>query len=158
MKTFWIIVVIIILIIVGAWWYSSNNTSTTNINLGLNSTSTNETVTGTPVLALASSTDLGNYLVAANGMTLYLYTKDKTGTTTCYGDCAVKWPPYIVSNASDLTAADGINGDLSTVTRVDGTGQQLTYKGIPLYFWQNDQKPGDTTGQNVGKVWFVVKP
>ena len=33
-----------------------------------------------------------------------------------------------------------------------------TYNGMPLYYWVKDLKPGDTTGQNVGKVWFIVNP
>src|SRR4030065_581306 len=31
-------------------------------------------------------------------------------------------------------------------------------KGRPLYNWLNDTKPGDTTGQGVGGVWYVVSP
>jgi predicted lipoprotein with Yx(FWY)xxD motif len=34
----------------------------------------------------------------------------------------------------------------------------VTYKGMPLYYWAADAKPGDATGQNVGEVWFVVAP
>ena len=29
---------------------------------------------------------------------------------------------------------------------------------FPLYYWQNDQEPGDTTGHGVNDVWFVVPP
>jgi Secreted repeat of unknown function len=31
---------------------------------------------------------------------------------------------------------------------------QVTYDGLPLYYWQGDAKPGDATGQGVGG--FVV--
>jgi predicted lipoprotein with Yx(FWY)xxD motif len=34
----------------------------------------------------------------------------------------------------------------------------ITYDKKPLYYWVKDTKPGDTTGQNVGTVWFVVAP
>ena len=27
---------------------------------------------------------------------------------------------------------------------------------MPLYYWVNDEVPGDATGQNVNDVWFVV--
>ncbi len=27
---------------------------------------------------------------------------------------------------------------------------QVTYNGLPLYYWQGDAKPGDATGQGVG--------
>jgi hypothetical protein len=34
----------------------------------------------------------------------------------------------------------------------------LTYNDIPLYYWASDQNPGDTTGQGVGDVWYIVTP
>ncbi|MDP3062075.1 MAG: cupredoxin domain-containing protein, partial [Chloroflexota bacterium] len=46
---------------------------------------------------------------------------------------------------------------LGTTKRKDGS-TQVTYNGWPLYYWWKDAKPGDTLGQNVGKVWFVVAP
>ena len=44
---------------------------------------------------------------------------------------------------------DGLTGDLSVITRDDGS-KQVAYKGLPLYFWQNDKAPGDVTGNGVG--------
>ncbi|MBU6447507.1 hypothetical protein KGQ24_01535 [Patescibacteria group bacterium] len=90
-------------------------------------------------------------------MTLYIYTPDKPGVSNCTGQCAIYWPPYTVSAAAGLTAATGISGKLGTITRADGT-TQLTYNDKPLYFYAKDSKPGDTTGQNVGGIWFVLKP
>jgi predicted lipoprotein with Yx(FWY)xxD motif len=56
-----------------------------------------------------------------------------------------------------LNAQAGVGGVLGTIARTDGA-LQVTYNGAPLYYWKNDTKSGDTTGQNVGGVWFVVKP
>jgi predicted lipoprotein with Yx(FWY)xxD motif len=39
--------------------------------------------------------------------------------------------------------------------QADGSNQ-VTYAGKPLYHFAGDAKPGDTNGQGVGKVWFVV--
>jgi hypothetical protein len=51
----------------------------------------------------------------------------------------------------------GISGTLSAIDRTDGS-QQMTYNDIPLYYYAADTKPGDTTGQDVGDVWYVVTP
>ncbi|MBI3888712.1 hypothetical protein HY311_02880 [Candidatus Nomurabacteria bacterium] len=109
----------------------------------------------TPVVTVSSDPTLGSYLVAPNGMTLYTFKSDTAGTSTCYGGCSTLWPAY--SPATPLTGGNGVVGDLSTTTRTNGT-EQLTYKGMPVYFYSKDKKPGDTYGQNFGKLWFVVKP
>jgi len=58
---------------------------------------------------------------------------------------------------SDPSLPADLPGAIATTTRTDGS-LQVTYNGMPLYYWASDQKPGDTTGQNVGGVWFVVNP
>jgi predicted lipoprotein with Yx(FWY)xxD motif len=111
-----------------------------------------------PQTITASKNDkLGRFLVGSNGMTLYLYTKDTAGVSNCYDKCAQNWPPLLVVEGETLTAGAGITGKLGTIKRTDGT-LQVTYNDVPLYFWVKDQLPGDTTGQDVGNVWFVVKP
>lgn len=91
-------------------------------------------------------------LVAANGMTLYVFDKDAadSGKSACNGKCAENWPP--------LYAAEGDKpmGDFAVITRDDGK-RQWSFKGKPLYFWAKDQKPGDTTGDGFNNVWHVAK-
>jgi len=60
-------------------------------------------------------------------------------------------------SSTDVSLPGAVGGTLSTFPRADGTNQ-AAYNGIPLYYWANDKEPGDTTGQNVGGVWFVVAP
>ncbi len=88
-------------------------------------------------------------LTDANGMTLYTYDKDTAGVSNCYDKCAVNWPPLFVS---DGATADG---DFTIVDRTDGT-KMWAYKGMPLYLWIKDTKPGDTTGDGVGEVWHTA--
>jgi hypothetical protein len=45
-------------------------------------------------------------------------------------------------------AGAGVTGQLGTLTRADGT-TQVTYAGLPLYFWEGDKKPGDITGNGI---------
>lgn len=114
-------------------------------------------IVAVPSLTIVKSSKLGSYLIAKNGMTLYRYTKDRTGVTNCFLDCAVNWPPYTFTEEMSLGNPEGIKGKIAVVARGDGT-TQMTYNGAPLYFFAKDSKKGDTTGQNVGNVWFVVKP
>ena len=106
-------------------------------------------------LATRDSADLGTFLTDTRGMTLYLYTKDDVGISNCYQGCAAAWPPLMAQSDPVLTA--DLPGAIGTTTRTDG-GLQVTYNGMPLYYWAKDQTPGDTTGQNVGGVWFVINP
>ena len=99
-----------------------------------------------------ADTDLGTILVDADGFTLYVFTSDTDGESTCYEGCADLWPPVPGDTAigSDLDASL-----FGTTARTDGT-EQLTVNGQPLYRYTPDAAPGDTTGQDVGGVWFVV--
>lgn len=106
---------------------------------------------------VSASSKIGTYLVAGDGMTLYRFTKDSAGVSNCAGDCIAKWPAYNVSAGATISAGAGVTGAVGTITRADGT-IQATYNGAPLYFWSKDMKAGDTTGQDVNGVWFVVNP
>jgi predicted lipoprotein with Yx(FWY)xxD motif len=108
-----------------------------------------------PTVMVRSDAELGDILVDPRGMTLYLYTQDQPSVSTCYDACAAAWPPLLTD--ADPTGPEAIVAGLGTTSRNDG-GVQVTYNGMPLYYWAKDQKPGDTTGQNVGGVWFVVNP
>jgi predicted lipoprotein with Yx(FWY)xxD motif len=106
---------------------------------------------------VGNSGELGDFLVGANGMTLYLFTVDEEGLSTCYEQCAANWPPVLVQPGEALVPGAGVTGELGVAERDDGS-LQVIYDGKPLYYWVNDQAPGDTTGQGVNDVWFVVAP
>jgi predicted lipoprotein with Yx(FWY)xxD motif len=91
-------------------------------------------------------------LATPAGATVYTFDKDTAGSgkSTCNAQCAQNWPPVAAQ------AGDTASGDWSIVTRDDGS-KQWAYKGAPLYTFAKDAKPGDTTGDNRGTVWHVVK-
>lgn len=99
--------------------------------------------------------DLGSILADADGKTLYLFEADTDGASTCYGDCAATWPA-LVDEAP--TGGDGVDASLLGTTARDDGSMQVTYADHPLYYYAADAAPGDTTGQGVGDVWFVVNP
>ncbi|MHC1724958.1 MAG: hypothetical protein AB9866_02855 [Syntrophobacteraceae bacterium] len=98
---------------------------------------------------------LGKYFVDAEGKTLYWFKKDSPGKSACTGPCVEKWPLY---HRDTVAAPKGIEAsEFGTITRDDGK-KQTTFRGYPLYYWANDKQPGDTTGQGVNDVWFVIDP
>ena len=98
------------------------------------------------VVGSASSATFGTVLTVPNGMTLYTHAGDSATQSTCTGSCATAWPP--LTTTGQPTAASGVTGQLGTATRADGT-TQVTYNGLPVYFWQGDTKAGDVTGDGV---------
>lgn len=108
--------------------------------------------TAEPTIAVAES-DLGPILVDGQGTTLYLFTNDTQGEpSTCTEGCAATWPAL----TGTVAAGEGVDEALiGTVTNADGT-EQVTYNDWPLYHYAQDSEPGDTNGQGVGGVWWVL--
>lgn len=99
-------------------------------------------------------TTLGKILVDGNGMTLYAFTPDAGGASTCYNDCAASWPPLVGDGAPTLgTGVDA--SKVGSADRTDGT-KQVTYGGMPLYHFAGDSAAGETKGQGLGGKWYVV--
>ncbi len=107
-------------------------------------------------VAITPTEKLGKILVDGDGRTLYMFTKDTKDTSNCYDKCEAAWPPLLETDKP--TVGEGVDASLlGTTTRKDGT-VQVTYNGLPLYYYFKDAAPGDTTGQGVGSVWYVVAP
>jgi predicted lipoprotein with Yx(FWY)xxD motif len=109
---------------------------------------------GATVAVKTAETELGTILVGPNGMTLYGFTNDVDGHSSCSGTCAEAWPPLIVD--PNWTVGPGLdNAVFNTVTREDGS-EQLVAGRWPLYYYSGDSAPGDVNGQGSGGVWFAV--
>jgi predicted lipoprotein with Yx(FWY)xxD motif len=108
-----------------------------------------------PVVQVSKDPKLGDILTN-QGMTLYWFKNDTANTSTCTDQCAVNWPPLLVKDGSPQ-AGQGVSGQLAVIDRQAGT-KQLTYNGMPLYFFLKDVRPGDTNGQGIKSVWSVVPP
>lgn len=118
-----------------------------------------------PTIKAATTVVSGSYsgalktLQAKSGLPIYIFKGDKKGRpSTCYGQCAVEWPPVLIKDAP--TAGPGVRASyLGTALRTDGT-LQVTYRGRPLYTWF-----GDTSGKaychdvdEFGGLWLLVRP
>jgi len=105
---------------------------------------------------IGQNATLGSFLVDSLGMTLYVFTKDSPGMSTCYGTCASYWPPFLTNGMP--VSGMGVTGSmLGTTTRTDGS-VQVTYNGWPLYYYSKDKAAGDTMGEGVQSTWYVMTP
>jgi predicted lipoprotein with Yx(FWY)xxD motif len=118
---------------------------------------------------LKSNTALGQFMTNNKGQTLYMFSNDADGGTTCTGACAVLWPPF-VADLSTVKLNAGLHaGDFSNITLTNGKSQ-IAYKGWPLYTYSpagtggyggsaNTPEPaGSVKGDGFGGIWFVAKP
>src|SRR5437868_12261799 len=77
--------------------------------------------------------DYGRVLFDSRGFALYAFTRDLLRQSNCSGECARRWPPYLVKRSSILKAGAGSSQSLlGSTRRSDGT-RQVTYAGRPLY-------------------------
>jgi predicted lipoprotein with Yx(FWY)xxD motif len=100
---------------------------------------------------------LGEIVVDGEGMTVYMFDSDTQGgdASTCEGQCAQNWPA--VTTESNAPSVEGVTGEVATITGIDGS-TQVTLNGWPLYYYIGDEAAGDTNGQGVGGVWWVLSP
>ena len=109
------------------------------------------TMTKNSVYGMESDPKLGSIVTDTKGMTLYTYAKDTAGVSNCSGGCLAAWPAYVApAQTGDFPE------NITAIKRSDGTFQ-YAWKGMPLYYYADDTKPGDVTGNGVGRVWSVVK-
>lgn len=133
---------------------SSGPVVSPSATIGVSSTSA--TGASTNVTLKTMETPLGRIIVGENGRAVYYYTSDMKGSgrSACMNDCLQKWPPVLVEGEPTL---DGITAKVGTITTPGGK-KQVTIDGMPVYYWYMDKNPGDASGQDVGKVWYVVAP
>ena len=111
--------------------------------------------TGGEVTITITQTSVGPALAGPNGMTLYVRTTDKDATSTCTtGGCAEAWPA-LIGEPSMLRIGPYVVGTFGVTIWPDGT-QQVIHNGQPLYFYDEDQVPGDANGHGKGDVWCVA--
>ena len=133
---------------------AASSAPSTGSAAGASSSASSGSMSAGAVTVMTASSSLGTILVDGTGRTLYLFSKDSTNTSTCTGGCLAAWPPLL----GTATAGTGVDSSLlGTLTRPDGK-TQVSYKGMPLYFWAQDSAPGQTSGQGVQNLWWVVSP
>lgn len=101
------------------------------------------------------------YITDASGRALYLLEGEPEESSTCYDECAEAWPSFIAADATPEADGESVRSDLiGTIERRDGRSQ-VTYDGHALYYYHDDEGPGDITGQDVTDEWgewYLVQP
>lgn len=114
---------------------------------------------GPAVVKLQQKAPFGRHLTDAGGRTLYLFTADHGGKSSCYGACAGAWPPFTTTGKP--AAAPGLRAGLLGVSLRKGGARQVTYNGMPLYYFAGDSGAGATEGEEIthfGGTWYLVSP
>lgn len=109
-------------------------------------------------LVTQKSDSYGTYLSDNDGHAVYMFTADRKNMSKCDGACAQAWPPMMTSAAP--LAGSGVNKALLGTMKRNG-GMQVTYGGMPLYYFVGDKAPGTTAGEGIdhfGGKWYLVAP
>ena len=123
-------------------------TLATLVTLNANAQAKIVVVTGKAVAANSSSVGktqatingkLEHILTDLRGMSVYTFDLDSKNVSNCRQGCLKEWPPvHIPPNAIVKAPFGAINGN-------DGA-KQLTLRGMPLYYYDDDKKVGDVFG------------
>ncbi|MEX2448262.1 MAG: hypothetical protein WD404_05895 [Solirubrobacterales bacterium] len=100
----------------------------------------------------------GRVIANGRGEAFYLFGREKTKKSQCYGACARAWPPVLTRGRPQ--AGSGAKQRLLGTTRRRNGKLQVTYAGQPLYYYVDDS-PGTILCHDVaefGGLWLVVKP
>jgi predicted lipoprotein with Yx(FWY)xxD motif len=104
------------------------------------------------------SSEYGRVIADGKGEAFYLFDKEDTKRSECYGACAKAWPPVLTKGRPQ--AGGGARQALLGTTRRSNGKLQVTYGGRPLYYYVEDS-PGTILCHDVeefGGIWLVVRP
>jgi predicted lipoprotein with Yx(FWY)xxD motif len=110
---------------------------------------------GTTVRVVESQ--FGRILADGRGQAVYIFDKETTNKSECYGACARAWPPVLTTGRP--RAGTGARNRLLGTTRRRNGKSQVTYRGRPLYYYVDDS-PGRVLCHNVdefGGLWLVIR-
>jgi predicted lipoprotein with Yx(FWY)xxD motif len=104
----------------------------------------------------ASNSSLGVFLVNGQGDTLYIFKNDTPNTSTCSGSCLTLWAPVVTTGTPK--AGPGVDAALLGVAAQSNGEKIVTYDQKPLYTKLTDTSAGQTTGEDVANLWYVISP
>ncbi len=109
--------------------------------------------------------EYGRFLVGANDLPVYMFTGDTRGgagteaTRACDPRCQEEWPP-VVTQGEPSARGEVRTSLLGTIPHFE-EDRQVTYDGMPLYYYTGDEGGDRPTGQDksgFGGEWSLVRP
>ena len=144
---------------------SSTSSATTQAAAAVTATQAAATSTPSLVIGTYKTPEDGTLISGANNRTLYVFKPDEKSTpaheklSTCNGACAAVWPP-VLATTTPAVSGKANAALIGLTTRSDGT-KQVTYNGMPLYYYAADTKAGQATGNHLKDgfgLWLGMLP
>jgi predicted lipoprotein with Yx(FWY)xxD motif len=113
-----------------------------------------------PTVVSAGQSRFGPILVGEEGRTLYVFSADRPGDSSCTGACAQSWLPVLSHGGKPQGSASVPAAMIGSIQRADGTYQVTAWRQ-PLYYYAGDHQPGDVNGQGraqFGGTWRLAAP
>jgi predicted lipoprotein with Yx(FWY)xxD motif len=113
-----------------------------------------------PTVVSAGTSRFGPVLVGEAGRTLYVFSADRLGVSSCTGACARSWLPVLSHGGKPQGSAPVPAAMIGSILRSDGTYQVTAWRQ-PLYYYAGDHQPGDVNGQGLvqfGGTWRLAAP
>jgi len=132
---------------------SNSSTSTPPAGGGASTSSSSGGGAASTVKTMQDPT-YGTILTDGQGNTLYLFETDQGTKTSCTTGCSSTWPALTVTGQP--SAGAGADASKLGSAKQDDGSTQVTYNGHLVYRYSGDTAPGQTNGEGIGGVWFVV--
>jgi predicted lipoprotein with Yx(FWY)xxD motif len=113
-----------------------------------------------PTVVSVGKSRFGPVLVGEAGMTLYVFSADRLGVSSCTGACARSWLPVLSHGGKPQGSASAPAAMIGSIQRADGTYQVTAWRR-PLYYYAGDHRPSDVNGQGraqFGGTWEAAAP
>lgn len=113
-----------------------------------------------PAEVAIAAASFGRKLTDGAGRTLYVFSLDPPGKSSCVGACARTWLPARSFGGKPQPGAGVGAPSVGNIQRPDGS-EQMTFNGHPVYYYNGDGSPGQSNGNGrsaFGGSWSAQPP
>jgi predicted lipoprotein with Yx(FWY)xxD motif len=113
-----------------------------------------------PAVVAIGTASFGRKLADGAERTLYVFSVDPPGKSSCVGACARVWLPARSFGGKPQPGTDVGAPSVGNIQRPDGS-EQITFNGHPVYYYSGDAGPGQSNGHGrseFGGLWSAQPP